>query len=164
MGVQQSPMWQQPAPQSSSSTNPFAAPSGPSVRDCCSLNKFSLPKSVPIYSWAMFVSSSLTPTHIFSLFSFLVFYLRAWVTQTYSTLHSFSSSLSRSLVVVDELVKNDLFTFAYIFLEFCFSLYHSGKQWCFYFNYFSRRENKYTSYSSILLSLFSVSFWCTCAL
>jgi hypothetical protein len=34
MGVQQNTMWQQPPPQSTAATNPFAAPSGPSVSDC----------------------------------------------------------------------------------------------------------------------------------
>ena len=32
MNVQQNTMWQQPPPQSAAATNPFAAPSGPSVR------------------------------------------------------------------------------------------------------------------------------------
>jgi len=34
MGVHQNTMWQQAPPPQTSSTNPFAAPSGQSVRDC----------------------------------------------------------------------------------------------------------------------------------
>ena len=65
MGVQPNAMWQQPAPQSSS-TNPFAAPAGGTVSD---EGRFSLYQSTAcFYRCESAVSSSLLPTRSVRVF------------------------------------------------------------------------------------------------
>src|SRR5277367_3666380 len=113
MGVQQTPMWQQPSPQSSAPTNPFAAPSGPSVRDCCSLNKRFLALLMSNVCLEFFVAH----TYFFSLS--LSRFLSSCLSNT-DTVNPFiffllSLSLARRCRRTSQ---NDLFTFAYIFLQF----------------------------------------------
>ena len=115
MGAPQNNMWQQPAPQSSVATNPFAAPSGPSVRNHL-LNFFT---SSTVYPWANFCFEfSLPLVRPHRHFSFLAPFLSlSSCLNSASTFNPLVSLSSPFLVAVDETTKIDLFTFAYIFFR-----------------------------------------------
>jgi hypothetical protein len=72
MGVQQNTMWQQPPPQQSS-TNPFAAPSGSSVRDYARF--FSLPISCDLSSGNFYSEFFVAHAYLFSIFFSLALFL-----------------------------------------------------------------------------------------
>ena len=91
MGVQQNTMWQQPPPQASS-TNPFAAPSGPSVRGFLLFSFLFLHNQLLFVVGYFFLSSSLLPTYICSVFFFSLFsYLCASVKRAQSLIYFFLS-------------------------------------------------------------------------
>lgn len=102
--MQPNTMWQQPPPQSSS-TNPFAAPSGQSVRNC-SLHLF--------LAYIFFFSISFFALALaLSLILFFFSYLKSSVKQRSSFNPFFSSFLFLLLVLIDKQVNNNLFTCAY---------------------------------------------------
>jgi hypothetical protein len=93
MGVQQNTMWQQPPPQQSS-TNPFAAPSGPSVRDYSRF--FSSPISFDLSSGNFYLEFFVPHAYLFSIFFLSLFsYLCASVMHAYSNINFFFSLTRR---------------------------------------------------------------------
>jgi hypothetical protein len=141
MGVHQNTMWQQAPPPQTSSTNPFAAPSGQSVRDCTLIfflfsTKFFVAytylSSIFFLSLSVFLSSCSSNTNTFNpLFFFL----------------SLSSLSTNWLTIIYWHSPTFFFRFTIIAKN----------------TYFSRQKN-IPSCSSIFLSLFAASFLCTCAL
>jgi hypothetical protein len=91
MGIQQNTMWQQPPPQSS--TNPFAAPSGPSVRDC-PLFFFSVNQLLLVYRQVLFRVLCRLHTFVESFF-FSLFFLSSRFSNASTFNPLFFFSLSR---------------------------------------------------------------------
>jgi hypothetical protein len=153
MGVQQNTMWQQPPPQASS-TNPFAAPAGSSV---CDYNPFFLVISQLLSAFEQFYCPHIFVEHFFSLSLFL----RTSETQAYSTLYFFFFSLS--LADVD----SNLFalaTFSLVIFRFTIVVSDSLAMLNILVDEKEYINGISTSWSSMLLSLFTLSLLYTCAL